>query len=147
MKQSQWGGATQHMTLLFLFLCTVTVSIIHWKSWYHKLNLPGRWTEELLQHMCFQHHILILRGQDQSGFAAYREMSFCCHATAVYGCICVRTSVNIYKTTHVGSGQPLSAAIGFSLLVTMTSVRGLAHSSCTSSALWVWAESSSTKFF
>lgn len=149
MKQSQRGGATQHMTLLFLFLCTVTVSIIHWKSWHHKLNPPGRWTEELLQHMYFQHHILILRGQ------SYRIKVACClqgngFLLPCYHCLWVYVCQNFSKhleTTHVGLGQPLSAAIGSCLWVTMISVSGLVHSSCTSSAPWLWAESSSTKFF
>lgn len=56
--------------------------------------------------MCFQRHILILRGQDQSAFAAYREMSFSCHATAVYGCICVRTSVTSIKPHMWARGSP-----------------------------------------
>lgn len=118
MKQSQWDGATQHVTLLFLFLCAVTVSIIYWNTWYHKLNLPGRWTEEeLLQHRCFEHHVLILRGQSYRirWFAAYREMGYCCHATSIYGSVCVETLGECLWNPTCGfegspSQQPLTLA-------------------------------------
>lgn len=103
MKQNQWGGATQHVTLLFLFLCMATVSIIYGNTWYSKLNLPGRWTEEeLLQHRFFKHHILILRGQ------SYRIKWFAAS-------ICVKTLGKCLQNQICGfegspSQQPLTLA-------------------------------------